>query len=62
MFTENFCEELARLHPFPTGTCGYKVEREIPLSTVKYFDQRLFNHTQKYAYDLYYILFAHSVS
>ena len=62
LFTENFCEELARLHSFPTGTCGYKAEREIPLSAVKYFDQRLFNHTQKYAYDLDYILFAHSVS
>lgn len=27
-----FCEDLAHPHLFPTGKCGYKVNREMPLN------------------------------
>ena len=37
------CEELAFPYLFPTGMFGYKVKREILLSLVKYFNQRLLN-------------------
>ena len=45
------CEELAHPYLFPTGKFGYKAEREIRLSPVKYFNQRLLNYTQKFASD-----------
>ena len=55
------CEELAHPYLFPTGKFGYKVEREIKLSPVKYFNQRLLNYTQKFASDSDYIFYAFSV-
>ena len=39
----------------------WKVQWDIPLSPVKYFNQRLLNYSQKFAYDSYYIFFVHSV-
>lgn len=56
-----YCEELAHPHLFPTGKFGYKVQRDIPLSPVKYFNQRLLNYTQKFASDSDYIFFAHMI-
>ena len=56
-----FCEELGHLRLLPTGQCSYKVEREIPLTPSKYFNQRLLHYTQKSASDRHYIFFAHTV-
>ena len=58
---DQFCEELAHPHLFPTGRFGYKIKREVPLSASKYFNQRLLNYTQKFASDSDYIFYAHSV-
>ena len=55
------CEELAHPFLFPTGKFGYKVERDIKLSPVKYFNQRLLNYKQKFASDSDYIFYALSV-
>ena len=61
IFKDKYCEELAFPHLFPTGKYGYKVERDIPLSPVKYFNQRLLNCSQKFASGSDYIFFVHSV-
>ena len=61
VLSDNFCEELAHPHLFPTGKHGYKVERDIELTPNKYFNRRLLNYTQKFASDSDYISFAHSV-
>ena len=55
------CEELAHPHLFPTGKYGYRVEREIKLSPVKYFNQRLLNYKQKFSSDSDYIFYALTV-
>ena len=59
---DKFCEEPAHPHLFPTGKFGYKVVREIKLSPVKYFNQRLLNYTQRFAADSDYIFFANFVT
>ena len=61
VLNDEYCEELGHPHLFPTGTFGYKVQRNVPLSPVKYFNQSLLNYTQKFASDSDYIFFAHSV-
>ena len=61
IFKDNYCEEHAFPHLFPTGKLGYKVQRDIPMSPVKYFNQRLLNCSQKFASDSDYIFFVHSV-
>ena len=38
---DDYCKELAFPYLFPTEKFGYKVKREVPLSPVKYFSQRL---------------------
>lgn len=58
LLTDEFCEELAHPCLFPTGKFGYKVERDIKLSPVKYFNQRLLNYRQKFASDSDYIFYA----
>ena len=40
ILTDKHCEELALPHLFPTGKFGYQVEREVPLSPIKCFNQR----------------------
>ena len=57
-----FCEGLSFPYLFPNGHFGYKVERQVNLSPVKYFNQRLLNYTQMFASDPDYIFFALSVS
>ena len=52
---DEFCEEPAHPHLFPTGEFGYKVEREIQISPSKYLNQRLLNYCQKSASDSDYI-------
>ena len=39
ILNDQFCEKLAHPYIFPTGNVGYKVERNIKLSPVKYFNQ-----------------------
>ena len=62
ILTDKHCEELAHPYLFPTGKFGYNIDREIYLSPVKYFNQRLLNYTQKFSADSDYIFFAHSVT
>ena len=59
---DNFCEELAFPYLFPNGKFGYKVEREIKLIPVKFFNQRLLNFTQMFASDPDYVFFVLSVT
>ena len=61
MLTDKYCEELAHPYLFPAGKFGYQVQREIRLTPVKYFNQRLLNYTQKFSSDSDYIFFVHSV-
>ena len=61
ILSDEYCEELAHPHLFPTGKFGYRVERKIPLTATKYFNQRLLNYTQRFASDSDYIFFANSV-
>ena len=51
------CEESAHPFSFPTGKFGHKVQRNITLSPVKYFNQRLLDYKQKFASDSDYIFF-----
>lgn len=55
------CEELAFPYLFPHGHFGYNVERDVRLSASKYFNQRLLNYKRRFASDIDYIFFAHSV-
>ena len=48
-----------RPHLFPTGKYGYQMKRDILLSPVKYFNQRLLNHIQKFGSDSDYIVLPH---
>lgn len=43
------CEELAFPVLFPKGRFGYKVEREVKLSPVKYFNARLLHCSGRFA-------------
>ena len=61
VLNEKFCEESAHPHLFPPGRYGYQIEREIPLSPSKYFNQRLLHYSQKFAADSDYIFFEQSV-
>ena len=51
VLSDEFCEELAHPYLFPTGKFGYQVKRNVTLSPVKYFNQRLLNYIQKFASD-----------
>ena len=55
IFKDKYCEELVFSHLLPTGKCGYKIQRDIPLSPVKYLNQRLLNCGQKFVSDSHYI-------
>ena len=61
ILSDDHCEELVFPHLFPDGKFGYRVEREVPLSPVKYFNQRLLNFKQTFAADPDYIFFARSI-
>ena len=58
---DKHCEELAFPQLFSNGQFGYKVERDIKLSPVKCFNQRLLNYRQNFASDSDYIFFSHFV-
>ena len=61
LMTDENCEELAFPYLFPRGKFGYNVERDVPLSASKYFNQRLLNYAQRFAGISDYIFYAHSV-
>ena len=61
VFSDPYCEELAHPYLFPTGKHGFKADRTIPISPVKYFNQCLLNYSQKFSSDADYIFFAHSI-
>ena len=61
LINDEFCEELAHPHLFPTGKFGYKVMRDVKLNPSQYFNQRLLNYSQKFSSDADYIFFAHQV-
>ena len=61
ILNDDHCEELAFPYLFPTGMFGYKVKREVPLSPVRYFNQRLSNFRQSFASDADYTFFARSI-
>ena len=62
MLSDDYCEELAFPYLFPGGKFGYKPTRELKLSPVKYFNQRLLNYTQMFASDSDYVFYALSVT
>ena len=61
ILNDKFCKKFGHPDLIPTGQYGYKVEREIPLTPSKYFNQRFLHYTQKFASDNNYIFFAHTV-
>ena len=61
IFSDDHCEEVAFPHLFPDGIFGYRVELEVPLSPVKYFNQRLLSFKQTFAADPDYTFFARSI-
>ena len=61
ILNDGYCEELSFFHLFPTGKFGCKNRRKIPLSPVKYFNQRLLSYSQKFASDTDYIFFARNI-
>ena len=58
MLSDDYCEELAFPYLFPGGKFGYKPTRELKLSPVKYFNQRLLNYTQMFESDSDYNFYA----
>ena len=58
IFEDENCKETAFPHLLPTGKFGYKVKRDIHITPVKYFNQRLLNYTQNFASDTANIFFA----
>ena len=53
ILNDKFWEELGHPHLFSTGQYDDKVEKEIPLTPSKYFNQRLLHYTQYIASDNY---------
>ena len=62
ILSNKFWEEVGHSYLSPTSQYRYKVEKEIPLTRSKYFNQRLLHYTQKFASDNDYIFSAHTVS
>ena len=56
ILNDEYWGELSFPHLFPTGKVGYNVRRKVPLSRVKYFNQRLLNYSQKFDSDTDYIV------
>ena len=52
------CEELAFPVLFPRGRYGYKAERQVNISPVKYFNAKLLNYSRRFATNPEYLFFA----
>ena len=61
VLTGTYWEELTHLHLFPSGKYGCKVQRDIPLSASKYFNQLLLDYSQVFVADSDCNFLAHSV-
>ena len=61
MLHDDYCEEMAHSHLFPTGKFGYKVKWKFHLTPSKYFNQRMLHYSQQFASDTDYIFFTHAV-
>ena len=62
IMTDKSCEELAFPVLFPKGRFGYKDDREIKLSPVKYFNARLLHYSGRFATNLEYLFFAEFIT
>ena len=61
ILTDTHCEKLAHPYLFQMCKFGYKFQRKVELSPVKYLNQRFLSYKQKLLSDSDYIFFAHSV-
>lgn len=61
VMTDRYCEELAFPVLFPKGRFGYKLERKIRLTPVKYFNARLLHYSGRFAMNSEYLFFAQFV-
>lgn len=61
ILNDQYCEELSFPILFSLGEFGYKVERDVKLSPVKYFNQRLLHYKQTFASSSDYIFFVQFV-
>ena len=61
LLTDESCEVLAFQYLFPTGKFGYNIQPTYKLSPIKYFNQRLLNYTQVFAFEADYIFYVLSV-
>ena len=55
ILNDQYCEELAHPHLFPTGNIRYKIERNIKLSPVKYFNKRIINKSLQVMQTIYFL-------
>ena len=58
---DDYCEEMAHPHLFPTGKFGYKGKWKFHLIPSKYFNQRLLHYLQQFDSATDYIFFTHAV-
>ena len=49
ILNNHFCEEFAFPYLFAAGKFSYRVQRDVKLNPVKYFNQRLLHYSQKFA-------------
>ena len=62
LLADENCESLAFQYLFPDGKIGYRVERDVKLSPVKYSNQRLLSFLQLFAWSADYIFYDLSVT
>ena len=60
-FNDQFCKKLAFPFLLPKGRFGYQATRPVSLSSVKYFNQRQLNYSQRFSFNGDYIFFAHYI-
>ena len=58
---DEFCEKFVFPYPFPAGKFGYRVQRDVKVITVKYFNQRPLHYSQNFAAESDYIFLARKV-
>ena len=57
LWNDENVEELAHPFLFPTGKYGFKFDRDVTLSPIGYFNQRLLNYTHRFSSDSDYLFF-----
>ena len=62
IMSDRYCEEFAFPVLFPKGRFGYKDEKEIKLTPVKYFNARLLHYSGRFAMNAEYLFFAQFVT